>query len=121
MAEPTNACLDDFPQSAGVGKRQQFINRWSQPLAIAPFAVILFIDFAFFGGNDNRWVVGIVFVSLMWAISIVSYSFYLRFFGGIKCPLCDSRFGSGNKCRSCGMQRHQKVPFVIPDLTAEDD
>ena len=104
-----------------LGKRQQLINRWSQSLAIAPFAVILFVDFAFFGGSDNRWVVGIVFVSLLWAISLVSYSFYLRFFGGIKCPVCDGRFGSGNKCRSCGMQRHQRMSFPLPDLTAEDE
>ena len=75
MAEPTNACLDDFPHLADVGKRQQFINRWSQPLAIAPFAVILFVDFAFFGGADNRWAVGIVLVSLLWAIHLSAIRF----------------------------------------------
>lgn len=121
MAETTHACLDDFPQVAAVGKRQQLINRWSQPLAIAPFAFILLTDFAFFRGADNQWVVGIVFVSLLWAISLIGYSLYLRFAGGIKCPLCDGRFGFGNQCGSCGMQRHQRLAFVLPDLTAGDD
>lgn len=120
VPESQPPCLDDDPDLARRGARQQFLNRWSRPLALAPFAVALFIIFKFFPDSTSPLPLAIVFLTLFWAVGLVSYSLYLRFWGGIRCPVCEQPFGSGDKCRNCDLPRHRRLPFVLPNLTGDD-
>jgi hypothetical protein len=99
------ACMDDVP---GVGRRaarQQFLAKWYRVFALAPFAAIIFIAFKFFP-NSNSWTqVILVFVAIIWGLSVAGYAFYLMF--AVRCLVCKSRFGLGENCRSCGLPRHR--------------
>jgi hypothetical protein len=99
------ACVDDVPSVARMAARQQFFAKWYRLLALVPFAAILFIAFEFFP-NPNSWTqVVLVFVAIIWGGSVAGYAFYLMF--AVRCPECRSRFGLGEKCRSCGLPRHR--------------
>jgi hypothetical protein len=97
-------CVDDVPEAARLADRQQFLNRWYRPVAMAPFAVFLFIDFKFFPNSNNWLVVGIGLATLVWAVGVAGYAFYLL--TTFKCPKCHERFGLGEVCKSCNLPRH---------------
>jgi hypothetical protein len=83
--------VDDFPDFARLASRQQFLNKWYKPVALAPFAVVLFIIFRFFPESNSRILLAGVFASLIWAMFVAGYAFYLIF--GLKCPVCAARYG----------------------------
>jgi hypothetical protein len=96
--------VDDFPNLARLASRQQFLNKWYKPVALAPFAVVLFVIFKFFPESNSGVLLAGVFASLIWAMFVAGYGFYLIF--GLKCPVCAARYGLGQKCRSCDLPRH---------------
>jgi hypothetical protein len=104
----TVTCLDDMPKLARLSLWQQRISRSYKLIALAPFAVVIFIVLKFFPQSTNRaWDVA-VFLSLGWAISVAAYAFY-SLFGGVRCPVCGKGFGVRESCRSCGLRRHKQA------------
>lgn len=101
------SCLDDVPSAARLAARQQLLAKWYHAIALAPFVAVLFIDTEFFGYSDNRLWLVLVGATLVWALAVAVYTFYLIFF--LKCPRCSWRFGLGSKCRSCNLPRHRNV------------
>jgi hypothetical protein len=98
-------CLDDVPGPGGRAARQEFLSKWYGVLTLVPLAVLVFIAFKFFPGSNSWTQVILVFVALIWALSVAGYAFYLFFV--VRCPVCKSRFGTGANCRSCGLPRHR--------------
>ena len=97
-------CIDDVPGIARLAARQQFLAKWYRT---SPCAICCdhFIAYKFFP-NSNSWTqVVLVFVAIIWGMAVAGYAFYLMF--AVRCPVCKSRFGLGEKCRSCGLPRHQ--------------
>lgn len=101
------SCLDDVPSAARLAARQQLLAKWYHAIALAPFVAVLFIDTEFFGYSDNRLWLVLVGATLVWALAVAVYTFYLIFF--LKCPRCSWRFGLGSKCGSCNLPRHRDV------------
>lgn len=60
-----------------VAARQRFLNKWYHAFALAPFAILIFIDFKFFPNSNNPVLVALVFLSLLWAMGIAGYAFCL--------------------------------------------
>ena len=98
--------LDDVPELARVAARQQFLRKWYRPVALAPFVVFLIVSLKLFPDTQESslWT-GLIFASLLWAIAVAGYAFYTNFWG-FRCPVCGWRFGSREKCGSCGLPRH---------------
>jgi hypothetical protein len=108
------ACMDDVPGIARLAARQQFLAKWYRVLALAPFAAIIFVAYKFFP-NSNSWTqVILVFVAIIWGMAVAGYAFYLMF--AVRCPVCKSRFGLGEKCRSCGLPRHRGPSSVVEGI-----
>jgi hypothetical protein len=97
-------CMDDVPDVARRAAQQQFLKKWYRPLALGPFAVLVFLVFGFFPQSDSRILLALIFLSLFWAIAVAGYTFYLLV--AVRCPACKNRFGSGKNCRSCNLPRH---------------
>lgn len=97
--------LDDDPAASQLAARQEFLRKWYRLVALAPFAMLIFINLKFLPQSNNPILVGFVFISLLWAVGVAGYAFYLLFF--LKCPNCARRFGGGDKCRSCGLPKHR--------------
>jgi hypothetical protein len=108
------SCLDDVPDAARRGQRQQFLNKWYRPAALAPFVIVLIIDFNFVRNPNNWIIVSFGLASLFWAVAIAGYAFYLLV--SLRCPKCNGRFGLGNNCRSCGLPRHSDS-FQLLDMS----
>lgn len=104
MGEQEIRSLDDVPSAARVAARQRFLNRWYKPVAMAPFAVCLFVALKFFPDSRSWFLVSLVEATLIWAFGVAAYAFYLLFW--FKCARCHSRFGLDERCRSCGLPRH---------------
>jgi hypothetical protein len=104
--------LDDVPSLARIAARQQFLTRWYKAVALAPFVVVLFVVLTFFPKSTSRIPSVFVFASLVWAMAVVGYSFFLMI--AIRCPACGWRFGMSNKCMSCGLPRHRNNASTIP-------
>ena len=96
--------LDDVPSAARVAGRQRFLNRWYKPVAMAPFGVCVFAAVKFFPDSRSWFLVALIEATLIWAIGVAAYAFYLLFW--FKCPRCHSRFGLGERCRACELPRH---------------
>ncbi len=96
--------LDDTPSAARIAARQRFLNRWYKPLAIAPFAICLFLSLKFFPDSRSWFFVALIEATLVWAFGVAAYAFYLLFW--FQCPRCQSRYGIGGQCRSCDLPRH---------------
>lgn len=105
-AETQIKSLDDVPSVARRAARERFFIRRYHAVALAPFAVFIFISLKFFpdASAGNFWMGGLV-ATLVWAIAVVGYAFYVTFWG-FSCPVCGWRFGAGEKCSSCGLPRH---------------
>jgi hypothetical protein len=99
--------LDDTPRVARLAARQRLLQKWYRPVAIAPFVLVLFISLKFFGDSPATplWLATLL-ASLAWAILVAGYTLYLTFFG-LRCPNCGWRYGSGEKCNTCGLPRHR--------------
>jgi hypothetical protein len=98
-------CLDDFPAVARLAERQQFLIKWYYGVGIAPFFLVVVIGLRFFHDSVSRIFDALVFISLAWAMAVAGYTFYLLFW--LKCPRCNWRFGSGEKCNTCKLPRHR--------------
>lgn len=105
QGHPKVTCIDDVPSAAHLAARQRFFKRWYRPIALAPFALIVFVAIKFFSNSTSKLIDALIFLSLAWALAVAAYTFYLVFFS-LKCPACASRFGIGDKCRTCGLPRH---------------
>ena len=105
-------CLQDVPTTARLADRQLLAMRWYHAIGIAPFAILLFVVFKFFPNSTSRIFDSLVFPSLGWAMFIAVYSFYLMF--AVRCPACNSRYGSGEQCGSCGLPRY--LQSLMPRL-----
>jgi hypothetical protein len=110
------ASVDDVPMVARLLARQQFFRKWYKPVALAPFALMLFIILKFFPNANGGFGTAVVFATLGWALAVVGYSFYLMF--AVRCPACNSRYGIGQNCRSCNLPRHRgsTEPISLPKL-----
>ena len=108
--------LDVSPDLARLGNRQQFLLRWYQTIALAPLAILVLIGLRLFPDSGGRWADRIVLLTLSWPV-VAGCAMYLVMWGGIRCPVCEQRFGSGDQCRSCNLPRHHRTPFLLPDLT----
>jgi hypothetical protein len=97
--------LDDAPNIARIAARQEFLNRWYKPVAMAPFVLVLIVATKLFPDSTSRISVYFVFASLAWVLLVVGYAIFLRF--AVRCPVCGWRFGVGDKCSSCGLPRHR--------------
>jgi hypothetical protein len=102
--------LEDVPGIARMAARQDFLQRWYKPVAMAPFMVALFILFKLFPKSTSRIPTYFVIASLVWAGAVIGYSFFLMF--ALRCPVCGWRFGSRDKCSSCGLPRHRSIAGV---------
>jgi hypothetical protein len=96
--------LDDVPASAQQAAHQKFLAKWYRLVALGPFALVVLIVLKFFGNSTSKVPDVFVGATLIWAILIAGYTFYLLFF--FKCPRCHQRFGSQDSCRSCSLPRH---------------
>lgn len=97
-------CVDDVPEAARLGAKQQFFNKWYRPVALAPFVLMLIVVFRFFpNANGWPWVI-LGTATLLWAGGVAGYAFYLII--AFKCPSCHERFGLGERCKSCDLPRH---------------
>ena len=96
--------LDDLPELAKLAKRQLFLNKWYKPLAMAPFAVFIFLDQVFFPKSRSPILIAMMIPIGIWVMSLVGYSFYLLLF--LRCPYCSSVYGLGDRCKACGLPRH---------------
>ena len=106
--------LDDVPHTAQQAKRQEFLRTWYRAIALVPFAVVVFISLKFFPDSDSKLIVASALVSLIWAIGVAAYSFYLTFFG-LKCPVCGWRFGVGDKCKHLRASEAPRGAHVWPE------
>ena len=105
----TISSLDDVPEIAKIAKRQLFLNRWYRPVAMAPFLLAVILGVGIFRDHSrNPILLAYTFASLMWAIFVAGYAFYLL--SSFSCPCCSSRYGLGENCRSCGLPRHNQPP-----------
>jgi hypothetical protein len=105
LHDPRIACLDDVPNVARIAVRQEFLKKWYRPVAIVPFALVVFIELRFFPESTSPIPIYFVYASLAWAGAVISYTFFLMF--AVRCPVCNRRFGLGDKCTSCGLPRHR--------------
>lgn len=98
--------LDDVPDIARIAARQRFFRRWYRAIALAPFAVLIFIILKFFSDTpaSNGWMAAL-YATLVWGIAVAVYAFYVTFWG-VSCPVCGLTFGIGETCKNCGMPRH---------------
>jgi len=105
-AETQIKSLDDVPAVARLAARQAFFIRWYRAVALVPFTVLIFIALKFFSDTPagNIWM-DAIYATLGWAIAVAAYAFYITFWGFL-CPVCGYRFGSGEKCKNCGLPRH---------------
>ena len=100
------SCLQDLPDVAERLSRQQWIADHYQAIALAPFAVIVFVTLKFFSQSTSKVWVWLTGMTLIWAIAVAVYAFYSLFWG-VKCPACGSGFGSREECRSCGLPKYR--------------
>jgi hypothetical protein len=96
--------VDDLPTVAGRLARQRFIASNSRPLALVPFAVVLFIVIRVAGDSTSHvWFLPVIAV-LGLGIVVNIYSLLVTFhLVGIRCPQCNQRFGTGTRCAQCGL------------------
>jgi hypothetical protein len=111
----TITCLDDVPKLASRSLFQQRISRSYKLIALAPFAVVLFVVLKFFPNSTNKAWDFAIFLSLGWAMAVAGYAFYLLFWG-VRCPACSAGFGVRDQCRSCGLPRHQSAVSKFSEL-----
>lgn len=97
--------LDDVPQIARLAARQQFLAKWYRGIAMTPFGVLVLIVIKFFGESTSIVPVITIEITLLWAMAVAAYTFYLLF--AVKCPRCGRRFGSRTDCNSCRLPRHR--------------
>ncbi|MGD0444723.1 MAG: hypothetical protein ABSA39_12385 [Edaphobacter sp.] len=114
------SCLDDCPELARRSAWQQQVVRYYKLIALAPFAICLFIVLRVFPDSTNRFWIWSVGFTLVWAIAIAGYSFYLLFYG-VNCPQCGSGFGVRDQCRSCGLPRHQQSGSTFKEIRLFDE
>jgi hypothetical protein len=108
----TISSLDDVPEIAKIAKRQLFLNQWYRPVALAPFLLAVILGVGIFRDHSrNPILLAYTFASLLWAILIAGYAFYLLF--SFRCPNCSARYGLGENCRSCGLPRHEQSPQAM--------
>jgi len=108
-AEQEIKSLEDVPSAARIGHRQRFLQKWYRVLALAPFGAVVFITLRFFGDKPaTPLLMAPIYASLIWAVGVAFYTAYLTFFS-FRCPLCGWRFGSGEKCSSCGLPRSRET------------
>jgi hypothetical protein len=98
--------LDDDESYVKLEKRKTYFQNNYRWIAIAPFAVVLFVGLRFFPNSQRALMLPIV-ASLFWAMGVAGYAFALliqcqRF----RCPRCGWRFGGGDTCGSCSLSRH---------------
>jgi hypothetical protein len=98
-------CLDDVPNLASLAARQKFLSKWYAALATGPLGVFVPIEIVFDPKASSRKLAALILVSLIWAVVVISYTFYLSL--AIHCPACEHRYGSGETCRSCNLPRHR--------------
>jgi hypothetical protein len=104
--------LDDLPEVAKIAQRQRFLNRWYRPVAMAPFVLAVVLGVGVFPKSSrNPILLAYTFASLLWAVLVAGYAFYLLF--TFRCPYCSSTYGLGDKCRSCGLPRHSPPPQAM--------
>src|SRR5690349_18612260 len=97
--------LDDVPDIAKIANRQLFLNRWYRPVALAPFLVAVILGVGVFRDHSrNPILLAYTFATLLWAMLVAGYAFYLLV--SFRCPYCSSRYGLGENCRDCGLPRH---------------
>ena len=107
FSEPTDlTCLADVPEIARRSLWQQRIAQNYGAIAITPFVLLLCIDFKFFGDSINPIWAYLGELTLIWAMGIAVYTFYVSFWG-VKCPKCGHGFGIKDACRSCGLPRYE--------------
>jgi hypothetical protein len=111
----TITCLNDVPKLASRSFLQQRISRSYKLVALAPFAVVLFVVLKFFPNSTNRAWDFAIFLSLGWAMAVAGYAFYSLFWG-VRCPACSAGFGVRDQCRSCGLPRHQSARSNFDEL-----
>ncbi len=107
----TITSLDDIPELAKIAKRQLFLNRWYQAVAVAPFLVAMTLCLWIFPDSNNPILLALIVVSLLWAVFVAGYAFYLLI--SLRCPYCSSRFGLSEKCGACGLPRHIQPPRTM--------
>ena len=89
------ACADDVPKFARLLARQRFLAKWYKAVALAPFALMLFIIHKFFPNTNGGLGLMLIVATLGWAIAVAGYSLYLNFV--LRCPVCNSRYGMGRE------------------------
>jgi hypothetical protein len=99
-------CLHESEPFARLNRQLTFLRKYWYAIAIAPFAVTIFVLLRFYGTSTNRLLDVPIGVALGWAFLVVIYSLVVTvrvLF--VRCPKCGWRFGGGEKCGSCGFPR----------------
>src|ERR1700722_6655144 len=100
-------CLDESEPFARLGRQMQFLRKYWHVIAIAPFAITIFVLLRFFGNSTNRLLDIPIYLTLGWAGFVVVYSLIISLRTSfIHCPRCGWRFGGGEQCGSCSFPRH---------------
>jgi len=74
-------------------------------VSTAPFLLAVILGVGILRDSSRNQILLIYTVaSLLWAMFVAGYAFYLLF--SLRCPYCSSRYGLGDACRSCGLPRH---------------
>ena len=70
-------CLDESEPSARLNRQMKFLRKYWYAIAIAPFAVIVFLGLRFFGDSSSRlWDIPIA-ISLAWGLFVAIYGLIL--------------------------------------------
>ena len=100
-------CLDESEPFARLNRQLQFLRKYWHVIALAPFAITIFVLLRFYGNSTNRLVDIPIYLTLGWAGAVIIYSLIVTFRTMfIHCPRCRWRFGGGEQCGSCRLPRH---------------
>lgn len=99
-------CLDESEPFKRLNRQMQVLRKYWYAIAIAPFAMIVFVGLRFFGDSPSPfWNIPIA-VSLAWGLFVVRYGLILTVRTlSIRCPRCGWRFGLSDQCGSCSFPR----------------
>jgi hypothetical protein len=104
------SCLEEWDKYARIVTKYRFWKRYYRVVALAPFAIIVFLVLRYFGESTSKVPVYIVGASLIWSLAVVFYALSLNVRSNfIRCPRCGLRFGLGDCCSSCGLPRSSKT------------
>ena len=103
--------LDEWEYYARLNGRNKLLKKCWYWVAVGPFAAVVFVGLRFFPESSGLFSI-LVGISLAWALLVAGYCMtVIARLMGIRCPRCGWRFGGGDRCGSCGLNRHATLTY----------